>query len=221
MLQELLSVDSDTRSQLNWVIGSSMKALDRIHQKDINITIVERDINALIPEIDELIIRNIQLRSNGNIDSIMKEVTQALSSFNCRLILEDINDLLHRFTSLVPVEECRLQLATIATDMCRRFHTDINDLRLLCTYSGPGTLWLTDDNINKNALEHSSGNGDIVIDKNRIQQAQTGSVVLLKGAFYPGEETKAIVHRSPIIEKNNTKRLLLRIDTNQTVDLWK
>jgi hypothetical protein len=90
----------------------------------------------------------------------------------------------------------------------------MNDLRMLCTYSGPGTLWLSENNINRNALNSCGDNECIVLDESKIQQAKTGAVVILKGAIYPEEGTKAIVHRSPTIEDYGEKRLLLRIDTN-------
>ncbi|MEL6124115.1 MAG: DUF1826 domain-containing protein, partial [Bacteroidota bacterium] len=114
----------------------------------------------------------------------------------------------------------RLLLASVNTNMCRRFHTDINDVRLLCTYTGPGTLWLTNDNINRRALDSYDGNESIVMDPERIQQVPEGAIALLKGAMYPHHQTKAIVHRSPTIEESGEKRLLLRIDTNATTKVW-
>jgi len=129
--------------------------------------------------------------------------------------LNDIETLLSIFNRITQAQSFRLLLATINTNMCRRFHTDVNDLRMLCTYSGPGTLWLTEDNVNREALETCKDNECIVKDESKIQQAPTGSVVILKGAIYPQQGTKAIVHRSPTIEESGEKRLLLRIDTNE------
>ena len=93
--------------------------------------------------------------------------------------------------------------------MCRKFHTDVNDLRMLCTYVGQGTLWLPDEAV-KNE-EYRTRRDEIVIDEDLIQQALTGDVLILKGALYP--EANAVIHRSPTIEETNERRLLLRIDT--------
>ena len=99
--------------------------------------------------------------------------------------------------------------------MCRKFHTDVNDLRMLCTYLGPGTLWVPDEAIDLDA-SYARGNGkDIVIDLEKVEQVGTGDVVILKGALYP--EANAILHRSPTIEENGEKRLLLRIDTYEAL----
>ena len=131
------------------------------------------------------------------------------------LIKNDVISLLNLFKEITESNGYRILLATINSNMCRKFHTDINDLRMLCTYKGPGTLWLTENNINRKALESRCENNNIALDENKIKQAETGSVVLLKGALYPKEGTNAIVHRSPTIEESGKKRLLLRIDTNE------
>ena len=107
----------------------------------------------------------------------------------------------------------RLLLTTVNTDMCRKFHTDINDLRLLCTYIGPGTLWLPDEIVDGKALQAGKEDTEIVIDAQQIQQVPTGDVVILKGALYAG--ANPILHRSPSIKEHGEKRFLLRIDTNE------
>ena len=99
--------------------------------------------------------------------------------------------------------------------MCRRFHTDLNYIRMLCTYSGPGTLWLSENNLNREALNDLESNNSIVVNNDLINQVRTGSVAILKGGLYPRKGTKAIVHRSPNIQESQQKRLLLRIDTDE------
>ncbi len=81
---------------------------------------------------------------------------------------------------------------------------------------GPGTLWLPDEVINLQAIE-AGNDAEITIDEQQIQQVATGDIVLLKGALYP--EANPVMHRSPVIEQNGQKRLLLRIDTGSMLDL--
>ncbi|MEM7381676.1 MAG: DUF1826 domain-containing protein, partial [Bacteroidota bacterium] len=97
-----------------------------------------------------------------------------------------------------------------------RFHTDINELRMLCTYVGAGTLWLPDDAVDRNAYLSGKDNKDIVPDKNLIQQVCTGDVLILKGALYPG--STPILHRSPSVTENDEERILLRIDINESLN---
>ena len=86
---------------------------------------------------------------------------------------------------------------------------------MLCTYSGPGTLWLSEKNLNREALDYLKSNNSIVVNDDFINQVSTGSVAILKGGLYPRKGTKAIVHRSPNSQESQQKRLLLRIDTNE------
>lgn len=198
----------------NWVIGNCPTSLQKIHQKHINISIYDRDITHLSDEVKSLLARNAEIRISGDTNSILKQISSELNSNDFSLILNDIKGLLLQFEELSGAKSFRLLLSTVNTNMCSRFHTDMNDLRLLCTYSGPGTVWLSENNINRDALETYGDNETIVKDKSQINYAKTGAVVLLKGAVYPLKGTKAIVHRSPTIEETGMSRLLLRIDAN-------
>ena len=107
-------------------------------------------------------------------------------------------------------------LTGVKTDMCRKFHSDINDLRILCTYYGPGTLWLPKETIDKKA--YSADKDDFIIDESLIQQVATGDAVILKGALYRNSDP--VLHKSPPVEAQGEQRLLLRIDTNEFVNLF-
>lgn len=198
----------------NWVEGTTPDILENIHQDNVNITMYNRNIDGLKKEINSLLKQDISSDLSGNVDTILNELKKVNELKKHNTIVQDIQNLLCLFKEITNAKGFRLLLATIDTNMCRKFHTDINDLRMLCTYSGSGTLWLTDDNVNRKALTTYQDNQSIVIDKNRIEQAKTGAIIVLKGAKYPKEVTKAVVHRSPTIEDSGEKRLLLRIDTN-------
>lgn len=198
----------------NWVEGTTIKTLKGIHQNNVNIAIYNRNISILKNEIHSLLTREIKLSSSGNINAIFDEITEVIDLSECRMILQDINNLLRAFKEITGAKKFRLLLETIDTNMCRKFHTDINDLRILCTYSGPGTLWLTEDKVDRKALSTYRNNESIVIDNSKIKQVTTGAVIVLKGTKYSKESIQAAVHRSPVIEENSEKRLLLRIDTN-------
>jgi len=197
----------------NWVEGNCPTVLHQIHSNEVNIATYNREIDVLSNEIDTALNQAIEIRVNGDIDKIVQTMENNLKEFD--LLKSDLISLLHLFKDITKANRYKVLLATVNTNMCRRFHTDINDLRMLCTYSGPGTLWLEDDNVNRKALDTCGDNECIVLDETKIHQAKTGSVVILKGAIYPTEGTKAIVHRSPTIEEIGERRLLLRIDTNE------
>ncbi|XOV67882.1 MAG: DUF1826 domain-containing protein [Fluviicola sp.] len=201
----------------NWEIGNTPDVLREIAWKDVNVTIYERDINALKEEIELLLPMTINIRCSGSFEVIMADIRSTLSNVNCESIINDIGSLLEEFKKASGADSFRLLLETVTSNMCRRFHSDMNDLRLLCTYAGPGTLWLKDDNINRDALNQRGEDDDIVKNKDEIQQVKTGAAVIIKGAMYPKKGTKAAVHKSPPVEETGEKRLMLRIDMNQNL----
>ncbi len=197
----------------NWISCIHPNELQQIHQKEINLAFYDRDISELQAEINHFLTQPIEIRASGEIDIIIQQIQKELTLH--QLILNDVIDLLNIFKELTTAKMYRLFLATVNTNMCRKFHTDINDLRLLCTYRGSGTLWVEDDYVNRRALESCGDNECVVLDETKVHQVNTGTAAILKGAIYPIEGTKAIVHRSPTIEESGEKRLLLRIDTNE------
>ncbi len=198
---------------INWAEGSEPKVLNEIHRSTTNISIYNREISHLDVEINELLVENAEIQTSGEPKLIQQYLKEKLSAYP--LILDDLLTLIEHFKLATEATSYRVLLATVNTNMCRKFHSDINDLRMLCTYSGPGTLWLKNDNVNWKELNALSSVQDVAIDESKAEQAKRGSVIILKGALYPNDQTSAIIHRSPTIEETGTRRLLLRIDTNE------
>jgi len=199
----------------NAAIGHNEKVLQDIHLKSKNIAVYQRDIESLRQDLVHVAKRTLECRASGT----ATEVLSVLQDFfkhdlpQCTALLEDISETLRLFVRITQASSFRLMLTTVSTNMCSRFHTDINDLRLLCTYIGPGTLWLPDEAIDHKASRTRSNNQELVIDEQQIQQVSAGDIVILKGALFP--EAKPILHQSPAIEQIGGKRLLLRIDTDE------
>lgn len=202
-------------SYANAAINNKEKVFQDIHLKSKNIAVFQRDIEFLSQELNEIAEQSIECRASGTEEEVLSLLKTYFSSnlSDCTFLFEDISKLLRLFVRTTQASSFRLLLTTVSTNMCRKFHTDVNDLRLLCTYMGPGTLWLPDEAIDHKASQARRNKQEIVLDPDQIQQVRTGDVVILKGALYP--DANPILHRSPSIEKNGEKRLLLRIDTNE------
>ncbi len=199
----------------NAVISNDDHTLQDIHLKSKNIAIHQRDIAHLGKEINSIAEQPVECRASGTTEEILSVLKDY---FNNNLpdsphFFEDISKLLKLFEKTTKASSFRFLLTTVNTNMCRKFHTDVNDLRLLCTYMGPGTLWVPDEAVDHEATKARGNKQELVIDLNQIQQVRTGDVVILKGALYP--ESNPILHRSPSIEEAGETRLLLRIDTNE------
>ncbi len=126
-------------------------------------------------------------------------------------LVNDIVRCCELFTGITNPQTLRLSLKVITTDACRKFHVDGYPYRLLCSYHGPGTEWVYNENVNRKQLGLGE-NKDIIKDWNGIQRINTFDVAILKGEL-PNQRTgKGIVHRSPPIQHTGEKRLVLRID---------
>jgi len=104
-----------------------------------------------------------------------------------------------------------LRLVTTEEDDCRRFHVDRTHLRLLCTYRGPATEWLTDDQVDRLAQSTGAPNEGIIRfgEPAEFQPFWAG---ILKGDAFPGNAGHGLVHRSPPIEGTGQTRVLFCLD---------
>ncbi len=126
----------------NASIGSEVKVLQDIHLKSKNIAIYERDITVLKQDLTPLVREVIECRAIGSTEEILHIVKDYFDKNlpKSQALFEDIAGVLSLFQRTTEASSFRLLLASVNSNMCSRFHTDINDLRLLCTYLGPGTL---------------------------------------------------------------------------------
>ncbi|MEE2785959.1 MAG: DUF1826 domain-containing protein [Myxococcota bacterium] len=135
-----------------------------------------------------------------------------------RAFLEaDIIDLAQQFGALLQCKHLYAHLYTQRTNACRKIHTDYVPLRLLCTYAGPGTEWMLNEDIGREHLGSSelgakSANARLIRAGASLQQSKEGEVLLLKGETYHGNEGRGVAHRSPPIEALGVNRLVLKID---------
>ena len=196
-------------------IGYDGAILQDIHLPNKNIALYRRSIEPLNDALVEMAQKSIECRASGSPEEIIPKLEAYFSEHftNYAPVLDDIVEILRLFENVTQAASFRLLLATISTNMCRKFHTDVNDLRLLCTYIGPGTLWLPSEAVDLKTLKAGGDDLQTALDPQHIQQAQTGDLVILKGALYP--DANPVLHRSPTIEGKGEKRLLLRIDTNE------
>ena len=199
----------------NAAISSEVKVLQDIHLKSKNIAIYQRDITSLGKALSHLINKTIECRAIGTTEEILFIVKDYFDKQlpNSTALYEDIAGVLSLFEGTTKASSFRLLLASINNNMCSRFHTDINDLRLLSTYIGPGTRWLPNEAVDQEASRARGHKQELVIHEQLIQQASTGDVLILKGALYP--DANPILHQSPPIESTGENRLLLRIDTDE------
>jgi hypothetical protein len=191
-----------------------LQGLAAIHRAEVNIAICHRELTGLVEQAGASVGVMDDLALSGAPAAIIRQLEYHPELTRFPDLQHDIAMLVRHFAELSGTARLRLLLATVNTNMCRRFHTDMNDLRLLCTYTGPGTLLLPEDAADRKALQSGGDNDRIVRDPDAIVMAGETDVVILKGALYPKDGTRGAIHRSPTVEETGQRRLLLRIDTN-------
>lgn len=144
-------------------------------------------------------------------------VQSKLDGYSCaKALSEDIALIVDMFCCLFDVKEAGLRLTRLDSPMCPKFHFDRVPCRLVTTYTGRATEWLTNEVIDRTKLgagslgqpDHLSGLYD---SESSIRKMQPGDVALLKGSGWEGNENDGLVHRSPNVEPGE-RRLLLTLD---------
>ncbi|WP_394748895.1 DUF1826 domain-containing protein [Spongiimicrobium salis] len=202
----------------NAVIGSDPILLQGIHLEAKNLSIYQRRITALEKGLDQVIKQPLEFGVSGRVEEIDFSLRTYFTNAHPERVdfMEDILNLLGLFKQVTRASSFRVSLAKVSTNMCPRFHADNNQLRMLCTYYGPGTLCLPDQAEDRKAYLTGQGNQKILTDESLVIQVNTGDVVILKGALYPG--AVPVLHRSPSIEENGGERILLSIDLNEPLN---
>lgn len=148
-----------------------------------------------------------QARWIGKFQSIANQLDSSLPAYHGRSVfLEDITLLMEMFSELFGLQEIGVRLAVLTKTMCPKFHVDHVPCRLMSTYSGSTTEWISNEYV-----ERSQAKGVVVRDKQHVQHLQFGDVALMKGEAWEGNEGKGLVHRSPAASAESP-RLVLTID---------
>lgn len=130
---------------------------------------------------------------------------------------QDIAALARSFLAIFGCSQVEARLAVIARDSCRKFHSDNVTMRLLCTYAGPGTEWVANDdvireNLDRVDVELEEANRSVLRHRNAVHHCTAGEILLLKGDAFEGNRGRGAVHRSPPVQARALRRLVLKLD---------
>lgn len=140
---------------------------------------------------------------------------QGCASSPARTFLaQDLRLLVQRFRILTGTGSVKISFGPVTGDQCRKFHADYQRLRLITTYLGPGTEWLPEHAVRRDALFEPpacsvTANQLIVRDPSEVRRAHAGDVLLLRGHDGVTGAGLGAVHRSPPIEALGRMRVVL------------
>jgi len=197
-------------------IGDDAAVLQKVTEPGTHLSLWSRPVEAsIVQEIEKLQASDLQntrratSRSSFDVDvsALLRE--QGLDPMAFQNLRADMLRLISIFSTVSEGRELKFRLLTTGTDDCRRFHLDRLQLRLLCTYQGPGTEWLTDAQVDREALVRCRPNNE-VIRFGEASRFETFWVGILKGD--PKNIGYGQVHRSPPIADSGRVRVVFSID---------
>ena len=203
-------------SLLHLVLADTFNDLSNIKKRSKNLGILPRSLNnrleCFIQDLDLNLFPAIQ--TSFYVYECCETLHMALQGISADkeglgFFIQDLVFITENFCSILQTELVRFRLEVIDQDMCKYFHCDFNNLRLMCTYRGKGTIWTPNDNVNRIRLG-CKNNDEILIDPSLVHQIQPFWIGLFKGEVFMNNAGNGIVHRSPSF--NGKKRILLRLD---------
>ncbi|WP_374555977.1 DUF1826 domain-containing protein [Aquitalea pelogenes] len=132
-------------------------------------------------------------------------------------LVQDMAYLLEIYGELLGCPQVGMRLEVLDRAMCPRFHVDRTGVRMLCTYQGQGTEWLSEEAADRSKLgnlaqgmpDETSG---LIRNPRAIRQAPPFSLLLLKGTQWQGNHGRGAIHRSPTPDPLGPCRVLLALD---------
>lgn len=153
------------------------------------------------------------------LDGLFAPFDRLADPLTMRLLRQDVAMLIDALFCATHPGHVDVSLAVVADDACRKFHVDRRHARMICTYAGPGTQWVPNHAVDRDALARDgldfvAANAAIVKNCHEIRTVPAPWVAVLKGAAWPGNEDLGLVHRSPPVAEAGLRRLVFMADAH-------
>jgi len=190
-----------------WRRVAELADLVEIFDPEVQVCTWRREID---PAIESYLSELQQTRELQTIETVSRAVEPRLGGLpngpGRASLMEDLSLLREIVCELLGCDAAGLRLARIGRAMCPGWHVDRVGVRLVCTYQGPGTQWLAEQDTDRRDLRAlRTGDGDFI-------QAVPGEIVLLKGALWLDNDSFGAIHRSPGLGSSGSLRTLITLD---------
>ncbi|MGE8437930.1 MAG: DUF1826 domain-containing protein [Pseudomonas palmensis] len=190
------------RGSARQTVGGSPQVLTEVLQDGVNLAVWQRQLPVHVADFAQVLLSlgqplaeslTLELQPDDDAPALRGLAAayadlQGYEGFIC-----DVRWLVGAYACLLDARRVGLRLRALEGAMCPRFHVDHVPARLICTYAGPGSEWLT------------------APDAVQVEQLSTGDVAVLKGERWLGNEGQGLVHRSPAVPAGQ-RRLMLTLD---------
>ena len=201
--------------------GKTSSSLAEIYQEEVNIAIWQRKVSSKITLASNNILQTypyLEISEVVKPKNVIEVLDSKIGTSKDSIYLsKDISDLVNIFCDLFNLDQVGFRLKILDHAMCPRFHVDRVPCRLITTYHGIATEWLPHCKVDRSKLgvvSHGKIDEETGIFKTHkdIEQLDVGHVGLLKGESWEKNEGAGLVHRSPNVENNDQRRLMLTLD---------
>ncbi|UTW13077.1 DUF1826 domain-containing protein [Marinobacterium rhizophilum] len=179
--------------------------LTHLYQEPCNLAIWQRQLSPELRGYVQALARQpkgLSLRCVLGLEDVNGELQRKLPIHPGRdCLIADIELLVDMFSCLFEQRRVGLRLEWLTRAMCPKFHVDHLPCRLVTTYLGRTTHWISHEQ-----RQREPGN------ESDFQQLAEGDVALLKGEGWFNNEGRGILHRSPDVA-GTPGRLFLSLDT--------
>lgn len=196
--------------------GTSASVLQHWNRRDVALVVWDREWDLeLTQKLDRLRFEDLpSARFPTTVATMEEDVAAAFAKQSCPdtsvlvALTVDIKHLIRQFASATGSKHMEVRLAAICNDACRLFHADRMRARMVTTYRGPGTEWVSPFDAECALKDSDNFTGRIL----RMNRFSVG--------LFPGSLSKhgALVHRSPRISQTGDDRLFLCINEAPRVE---
>lgn len=180
-----------------------------------------RDLEPAIRDALEDVVAQEQLRAQMifDLDDLrLDELLQSVYSPVARSFLEDdIASIVRDLGEALGQKSLQGSLEVVTTNACTKLHSDFVNVRMICTYVGPGTEWVKNEDVVRENLRRSDvsvevANRSVLRAPDVVNQCGPGDILFLKGEMFEGNRGTGAVHRSPPVTEQGLRRLVLRVE---------
>lgn len=210
------SLRIENKVQDRHLIGDQMDILHGIQSPEIDLSLWRRPIQRSIAnEVSKLTSSSLPgrkfLTSLNNIDADISSLMehQGLNPDKFIHLRYDLYRLAKTFSAITRKTDLVSRLFTTNDNGCSRFHVDRMNKRLICSYQGPGMMWLTESQLDREA-QHGYGTNEEIVRFGEPQPIECSWVGVMKGD--PNNIGKGLIHRSPSIDDASLTRIVFCLD---------
>ncbi|MDQ2076218.1 DUF1826 domain-containing protein [Marinimicrobium sp. ABcell2] len=212
-----LTEQLDHQASDHWAFGPTPDVFTEFYRDTVSLSCWQRDLDLELNACVQNLLnsgRTLAIKEAGSPFALYQSILGACKAV--QPLADDIHWLLDMYCCLFDCRNVGLRLSTLDAAMCPRFHVDRVPVRLVTTYGGPGSEWLSNHCADRTRLGAgakglSDAESGLMQSDADVQQLAEGEVALFKGELWENNEGRGLIHRSPALAAGE-RRLLVTFD---------